>query len=549
MTAAIDTRLEATISEPDLASRLGYWRDSIPLIRDFPVLGIGLGGFQDLFPRYQSPPWSPLSVREAHNDYLELAADTGLLGAALLLWFGLSATIRICRGLRTAPPEVLPVVGALMVGLGAIAFQELSDFALQIPANAVLFAIFLALAMRLAGGVRPDGSETKYTPLQLRRFAAGASAAAVVLIVLALGQERTPYPYLSAQPRDTAAARKLILEHPARATPHLWYAALTRTSAAARMKEIAIAAELEPINPLILDRYAQALAAGGRTQSALDQLTRSILVAPSIADHFYLQPGLIEWLSLDERKAIDRGFRMAVARGFDGAAQALAAFYAAVHHDAEQADVLARASSSTAWPDHRAQLLLEAGAAYLRADEAAQAAAAFQRAAQIEPSNPGPYQYLAAEIFAPRKDLDAAKAALNQGLAAGADPFALYLSLAQVYEQAGDLSGAEAALLDATWSRPGGRYDYDTLMRLADLERRAKHLDRAALWMRRAIAMRPGAPEALYQLALVEEADYEYGQALRDLEQAMRLAPDNAEIGNHYRDLRRLIADARKAQQ
>ncbi len=86
-------------------------------------------------------------------------------------------------------------------------------------------------------------------------------------------------------------------------------------------------------------------------------------------------------------------------------------------------------------------------------------------------------------------------------------------------------------------------------MRLSDLERRAKHLDRAALWMRRAIAMRPGAPEALYQLALVEEADYEYGQALRDLEQAMRLAPDNAEIGNHYRDLRRLIADARKAQQ
>jgi cytochrome c-type biogenesis protein CcmH/NrfG len=60
-------------------------------------------------------------------------------------------------------------------------------------------------------------------------------------------------------------------------------------------------------------------------------------------------------------------------------------------------------------PASQAQFLLEAGAAYARADETARAAAAFKAAAEIEPANPRPYEYLATQVFAPRKDLAAAK--------------------------------------------------------------------------------------------------------------------------------------------
>lgn len=539
---AVDARLEGTITEPDFVSRLGYWRDSLPLIHDFPVLGVGLGCFQDLFPRYQSPPWTPFWVREAHNDYLELVADAGVTGLAVLVWFCLAAGIRIYRGLRRLSSEVLPVLIALIAGLAAMAFHEVVDFALQVPANAVLFTIFLGLALRSSGAVRGDGSENKYAVSKVRGFAALASVAGIVLIVAALAQNKTPYPYLPGLPRDAQAARALILEHPARSSPHLWYAAFEPGSAAGRMKELAIAASLEPINPLILDRYAQALAANGRTASALAELTRSVFVYPSMEDHFYLQPDAIPRLSIQERKAIDAGFKMAVAHGFNGAGPALAAFYAALHDDAAAADVLAKASSGADQPERRAQLLLDAGAAYLRAHDTARAASAFRQAAQIEPSDPRPYQCLATQIFAPLKDIDSAKAAVQTGLSAGADPFTLYLSLAQVYEEVGDPSLAEAALLQAAKSRPDGRYDYDTLMHLAELEVRAEHFDKAVLWMRQAIEIRPGSPDALYQLALVEEADYEYGQALRDLARALKLAPDNAGMKNHYRDLLRMIA-------
>jgi O-antigen ligase len=538
---AVNARIEATLSEPDLGSRLYYWRDTLAVIRNFPVLGAGLGCFQDIFPRYQSPPWQSFSVRQAHNDYLELAAETGLAGLALVLWFGVAAAVRIYRGLRRAPPEVVPLIVGLSAGLAAMAFEEVFDFALQIPANAVLFTVLLALALRLSRVGRREDSENTYSAAQVRRLVASGGVAAIILMVLALLQDRTPYPYLP-PPRDARSAKALILEHPARAMPHVWYAALKHGSAADQVSELAIAAALDPNNPLIRDRYAQALAANGRTALALEQLTRSVFDYPSMAEHFYLQPDMIPWLSLEERKAIDTGFRRAASYNFEGASQALAAFWAALNHDEAEADVLAKASSKADQPARRFQLLLDAGAAYVRAGEPARAAAAFRQASLIEPARSEPYEGLVTQIFAPRKDIESAKAVVHQGLQNGADPFALYLSLAQVYEQAGDIQGAESSLLQGSTKRPGDRYDYDTLMRLADLEMSARHFDRAAFWLRQAVDLRPGSAELLVQLAAAEENDYEYGQALRDLSRAMQLAPGDAGLKNRYNELLRMIA-------
>ncbi|HKD65915.1 MAG TPA: O-antigen ligase family protein [Candidatus Binataceae bacterium] len=539
---AVNTRIEATITEPDFDSRLSYWRDSIGIIRDFPLLGVGLGSFQDIFPHYQSPPWSPSSVRQAHNDYLELAVETGVAGVALLLWFCVVAGIRLWRGIRTVPAKILPVMLALIAGLAAMAIQEVFDFALQVPGNAVLFTILLALALRLGAINLDNGAEKRYAAPKVRRFAAAAAVAAAVLIAVALRQSKTPYPYLASLPRDTEAAKGLILEHPARSTSHLWFAALQHGAAAAQLRELSIAAWLDPINPLILDRYAQALADNGEIGRALAEVTHSVFVRPAMAHHFYLQPDTVSWLSMEERKAIDTGFKMAIAHNFAGASHEFAAFCASQHHEVAEADVLAKASSGVDQPASRAALLLEAGTAYAQADEPARALAAFEQAARLEPSNSRPYEYLNSKIFAPRKDLAAARGVVERGVKNGADPFVLYVSLAQAYEQAGDLNGAEAALLEALRMRPEGRFDYDTLMRLADLERRGNHFERALMWTRKAVAIRPDSADAFYQLALDEESDYEYGEALRDLGHAIKLAPDNAAMKNHYRDMMRMIA-------
>ena len=60
--------------------------------------------------------------------------------------------------------------------------------------------------------------------------------------------------------------------------------------------------------------------------------------------------------------------------------------------------------------------------------------------------------------------------------------------------------------------------------------------------MRKAAELQPKSTDLLYQLALAEEAIYEYPEALRDLERALALAPGNVEIRNHYKNFKAKIA-------
>jgi hypothetical protein len=81
-------RLGQTVTERDgLGARPIVWEDSLSMVRDFPLFGIGLGGWPEVFPRYQTGPWNGYYFREAHNDYLQYVTETGLIGSIALIWF------------------------------------------------------------------------------------------------------------------------------------------------------------------------------------------------------------------------------------------------------------------------------------------------------------------------------------------------------------------------------------------------------------------------------------------------------------------------------
>jgi O-antigen ligase len=88
----------------------------------------------------RSPPEAPGRrwYREAHNDYLQLAVETGVVGIALLLW-GLAVLLRSLRD---------PWLGAAVIG--ALVHSAV-DFPLQIPAVAALFFTVCAFAARPTG--------------------------------------------------------------------------------------------------------------------------------------------------------------------------------------------------------------------------------------------------------------------------------------------------------------------------------------------------------------------------------------------------------------
>ena len=98
--------------------------------------------------------------RTPHSDYLQALCDGGVLvGLPLLATLGVLA-VRVARGapnpLNSRSFDKWTRYGAA-VGLTAVACQELVDFGLQTPANAVLFAVLAAYA----AGPRPASTSKR----------------------------------------------------------------------------------------------------------------------------------------------------------------------------------------------------------------------------------------------------------------------------------------------------------------------------------------------------------------------------------------------------
>ncbi len=70
-----------------IVERMAHWQAAGEMFADHPFLGVGIGNYAAVYPAYALPRWSdPLG--HAHNYYLNVAAETGLLGllAYLVLW-------------------------------------------------------------------------------------------------------------------------------------------------------------------------------------------------------------------------------------------------------------------------------------------------------------------------------------------------------------------------------------------------------------------------------------------------------------------------------
>jgi len=72
-------------NEGFIESRVKIWQGSIRMIKDNPFYGTGIGTFVWGFPPYR-PQALQVRARYAHNDYLHMMAELGLLALPLVLW-------------------------------------------------------------------------------------------------------------------------------------------------------------------------------------------------------------------------------------------------------------------------------------------------------------------------------------------------------------------------------------------------------------------------------------------------------------------------------
>jgi putative inorganic carbon (hco3(-)) transporter len=111
-----------------------------------PLVGHGAGTFDLAYPTYQSFVTDSL-INHAHNDYLELLSETGLIGMGLIVWFLVNAYRNASQNIRLGSRSSgSAALIAVLAGITGLLVHSLVDFNFHIPSNAALFLVFCAIA-------------------------------------------------------------------------------------------------------------------------------------------------------------------------------------------------------------------------------------------------------------------------------------------------------------------------------------------------------------------------------------------------------------------
>ncbi len=109
-----------------VVERLAHWEAALGMVRDHPLLGVGIGNYVPVYPAYAVPGWAdPLG--HAHNYYLHIAAEAGLLGLAAYLVFGLAAFGHSWRSVGALSGIWQAVALGILGVLAAFAVHSLFD--------------------------------------------------------------------------------------------------------------------------------------------------------------------------------------------------------------------------------------------------------------------------------------------------------------------------------------------------------------------------------------------------------------------------------------
>lgn len=135
-----------SLSDVGTKDRVFMWQDALRMIQDQPILGHGINTFMANYLQY----WvgGEQQPRYAHNCYLQMAAETGLVGLAAFLWLLWRVFAKIGRGLQAArgSGDRLLLAG-LAAGLLAFVIQAGYDTNFYAMRQVALFWVLAGLAV------------------------------------------------------------------------------------------------------------------------------------------------------------------------------------------------------------------------------------------------------------------------------------------------------------------------------------------------------------------------------------------------------------------
>ena len=163
----------AGVAQGNPEGKLTGFRQSLGMIADFPLVGIGRGAFPTTSGHYLT--FDPQTAEYVENEALQLPLN---LGVPLGMFVVLSIALALFRALLK--PGDSPTTAGLAAGLFGLALQNLADFSLELPGVAVPATI--AAALLFAGDSAESHGDARPRARLSSRAALLAGLAAVAVV-------------------------------------------------------------------------------------------------------------------------------------------------------------------------------------------------------------------------------------------------------------------------------------------------------------------------------------------------------------------------------
>ncbi|HEX8709479.1 MAG TPA: O-antigen ligase family protein [Pyrinomonadaceae bacterium] len=168
------SRFVGTVNSDDpTTGRTQYWSVTLDIIREHPFIGAGLGAYGLAYTRHDTRNGF-FRLEQAHNDYLQILSDAGIIGGLLGLCFIIFLFRMALARRETTDTFRRGVVTGALAGCFAVLVHSFFDFTLHTTSNALLFLITAALATLNGRVERPEHQDARRRRRRHRRAPSGA---------------------------------------------------------------------------------------------------------------------------------------------------------------------------------------------------------------------------------------------------------------------------------------------------------------------------------------------------------------------------------------
>jgi len=163
------SRFAETAEAGDVTTdRLQIWTVTLKVIVAHLPFGAGIGAFGQAYTPFDT--FNGLSrVEQAHNDYLQVLADAGLIGAVIAGGFLYSVFVAIKRNTRVENGFRRGVAVGAAAGIFAVLVHSLFDFVLHTTAVTLMFLVLLSLLAATGREFEDDYQDIDGKPQRHRR--------------------------------------------------------------------------------------------------------------------------------------------------------------------------------------------------------------------------------------------------------------------------------------------------------------------------------------------------------------------------------------------